>query len=85
MKKLLFLVLFVVNVIAQAQTITIGEGSEMTAQVPFNSFYNYSYTEQIFLANEIEDPVGSRMLYQACNIDAVSLLIDDIKAKLLEK
>lgn len=54
MKKLLFLVLFVVNVIAQAQTITIGEGSEMTAQVPFNSFYNYSYTEQIFLANEIE-------------------------------
>ena len=42
-------------------------------------------TDDGFLANEIEDPVGSRMLYQACNIDAVSLFIDDIKAKLLEK
>ena len=54
MKKLLLVALLVLSVITQAQTITIGEGSGMTAQVPFNSFYNYSFTEQLFLAEEIE-------------------------------
>ena len=39
---------------AKAQTITIGEGNGMTDMVPYNTFYNYSFTEQIYLANEIE-------------------------------
>ena len=39
---------------ANAQTITIGEGNGMTDMVPYNTFYNYSFTEQIYLANEIE-------------------------------
>lgn len=39
---------------AKAQTITIGEGNGMTDVVPYNTFYNYSFTEQIFLASEIE-------------------------------
>lgn len=33
--------------------------------------------------NEIEDPVGARMLYVTSNIDAISLFIDDIKRKLV--
>lgn len=48
---------------ANAQTITIGEGNGMTHVVPYNTFYNYSFTEQIFLASEIE---------YAGNIKAVS-------------
>lgn len=39
---------------ANAQTITIGEGNGMTDAVPYNTFYNYSFTEQIYLASEIE-------------------------------
>ena len=54
MKKLLMIALLTMSFMAQAQTITIGEGSGMTAQVPFNTFYNYSFTEQLFLASEIE-------------------------------
>ena len=33
-----------------------------------------------WIVNEIEDPVGARMLYKACNIDVVSLLADYIFA-----
>ena len=51
------------TLMANAQTITIGEGIGMTHVVPYNSFYNYSFTEQIFLASEIE---------YAGNIKAVS-------------
>lgn len=54
MKKLLLTALLAVTIVAQAQTITIGEGSGMSSQVPFNTFYNYSFTEQIFQAGEIE-------------------------------
>lgn len=39
---------------AQAQTITIGEGTGQTTQVPFNTFANYSFTEQLYLASDIE-------------------------------
>ena len=42
------------TLMANAQTITIGEGNGMTDMVPYNTFYNYSFTEQIYLANEIE-------------------------------
>ena len=38
-----------------------------------------------FIVNEIEDPVGSRMLLQTNGTDAVSLFIDYIKDKLLHK
>ena len=54
MKILLLIALLAMSFMAQSQTITIGEGSGMTAQVPFNSFYNYSFTEQLFLSHEIE-------------------------------
>ena len=66
MKKFLFIVFWAVTMMAHAQTITIGEGSGMTTQVPFNTFYNYSFTEQLFLASEIEF---------AGNIKAVSFRI----------
>ena len=36
-------------------------------------------TENGFIANEIEDPVGSRMLYQTTDIDAIGLFIQYIK------
>ena len=63
MKKLLLIASLAVAFIANAQTITIGEGNGMTEVVPYNTFYNYSFTEQIFLASEIE---------YAGNIKAVS-------------
>ena len=54
MKKLLLIASLAMTLMANAQTITIGEGNGMTDMVPFNTFYNYSFTEQIYLANEIE-------------------------------
>ena len=36
-----------------------------------------------YYLNEIEDPVGAKMLYQTSKIDAISLFINDIKKKLL--
>ena len=54
MKKLLLFAFFALALTANAQTITIGEGSGMTTQTPFNTFYNYSFTEQIYHASEIE-------------------------------
>ena len=54
MKKLLLLTLLTMAFVGHAQTITIGEGTGQTMQVPYNSFYNYSFTEQVFLASEIQ-------------------------------
>lgn len=54
MKRLLFFAFLATTAVAHAQTITIGEGSGMTTQLPFNSFYNFSFTEQIYLASEIQ-------------------------------
>ena len=54
MKKLFLIVFLAMALLAKAQTITIGEGIGMTDVVPYNTFYNYSFTEQIFLASEIE-------------------------------
>ena len=54
MKKLLLIASLAMALMANAQTITIGEGNGMTDAVPYNTFYNYSFTEQIFLASEIE-------------------------------
>ena len=39
-------------------------------------------TEDGFIANEIEDPVGSRMLYETSDIDAIGLFIQYIKEKM---
>ena len=63
MKKLLLIAALAMALMTNAQTITIGEGNGMTDAVPYNTFYNYSFTEQIFLASEIE---------YAGNIKAVS-------------
>ena len=63
MKKLFLIVSLAMALMANAQTITIGDGIGMTEVVPYNTFYNYSFTEQIFLASEIE---------YAGNIKAVS-------------
>ena len=63
MKRLSLIAFLAMALMAKAQTITIGEGNGMTDAVPYNTFYNYSFTEQIFLASEIE---------YAGNIKAVS-------------
>ena len=54
MKKLFLIASLAMTLMANAQTITIGEGNGMTDMVPYNTFYHYSFTEQIYLANEIE-------------------------------
>lgn len=54
MKKLLLLTLLVISFVSHSQTITIGEGTEITSQVPIDLFYKYAFTEQIYLAEEIE-------------------------------
>ena len=54
MKKFFLIASLAMTLMANAQTITIGEGTGMTDMVPYNTFYNYSFTEQIYLANEIE-------------------------------
>ena len=54
MKKFLLIVFLVAAFVAPAQTITIGEGTGQTTQVPFNTFANYSFTEQLLLPCEIE-------------------------------
>ena len=54
MKNLFLIASLAMTLIAKAQTITIGEGNGMTDMVPYNTFYNYSFTEQIYLVNEIE-------------------------------
>ena len=54
MKRTLLFALIAMTLMGHAQTITIGEGTEITTQVPFNTFYNYSFTEQVFLASEIQ-------------------------------
>lgn len=54
MKKLILFSFLAMTLMAHAQTITIGEGNGMTDVVPYNTFYNYSFTEQIYHASEIE-------------------------------
>ena len=54
MKKLFLIASLAMTLMANAQTITIGEGNGMTEMVPYNTFYHFSFTEQIYLANEIE-------------------------------
>ena len=54
MKKLILLALIIISLVSHSQTITIGEGTEITDQVPVNLFYKYAFTEQIYLAEEIE-------------------------------
>lgn len=54
MRKLLLIASLAICLVANAQTITIGDSSDISNQVPINTLYNYSLTEQIFLADEIE-------------------------------
>lgn len=43
---------------------------------------DFLLTKNGYLVNEIEDPVGSRMLYQVSDIDIIKLLVDFIKNRL---
>lgn len=52
MKKILLLCLLTVSMILSAQ-ITLGEGSTDTGVAPVNTYYGYSYTQQIFTKQEI--------------------------------
>lgn len=55
MKKLfLLLTALAVTVMAHAQTITLGDNTTISNQVPIHTLYNYSLTEHLFLADEIE-------------------------------
>lgn len=54
MKKLLLIASLAITLMAKAQTITIGEGTALNSQVPTNTFYSNSLTEQLFFSNEIE-------------------------------
>ncbi|MEG1556501.1 MAG: fibronectin type III domain-containing protein, partial [Bacteroidales bacterium] len=61
MKKFLlfFNVLFLLILYGHAQTITIGTGTTGKYTIPVNTFYNYSYVQEIFLASEMEDLTDS--------------------------
>ena len=50
--------------VEQTYEITIGEGSSTSADLPFNMYYNYGLSEQLYTAQEIG--VG------ACNINSVA-------------
>ncbi|WP_336959630.1 T9SS type A sorting domain-containing protein [Chryseobacterium contaminans] len=52
MKKILLLCLLMVSMFLSAQ-ITLGEGSTMVGKVPVDSYWEYSYSQQIFTKQEI--------------------------------
>lgn len=54
MKKLILFTFLAISLMAHAQTITIGDETNISNQVPVNTTYDYSLTEQIFHADEIE-------------------------------
>lgn len=54
MKKLFLIAALAMTLMANAQTITIGDDTSLSNITPINSLYNYSITEQIYLASEIE-------------------------------
>lgn len=53
-KALALTALLAMNLISNAQTITIGEESILSGQVPIYTMYTYSLTEQIYRADEID-------------------------------
>lgn len=54
MKKLLLLTLLAITYVAHSQTITIGDEDNISSQVPYHTMYNYSCTEQVYLASEVD-------------------------------
>lgn len=54
MKKLLLLTLLVISLVSHSQTITIGDEDNISSQVPYHTMYNYSCTEQVYLASEVD-------------------------------
>ena len=52
MNKLLFSWLFLLSLTLNAQ-ITLGAGNTTAGIAPVNTYYNYSYVQQIFTKNEI--------------------------------
>ena len=55
MKKFLLVLtaVFAMSFMANAQIVIVGNGTGTTYQVPFNSLYGYSFTEQVFSNTEI--------------------------------
>ena len=53
MKKLFLFAFLAISFMAHAQTITLGDNTTISNQVPVNTLYNYSLTEHLFLADEI--------------------------------
>src|SRR5690554_6111367 len=59
MKKLLFFVIAIILAIqGWTQVVTIGTGTTGKYDMPVNTFYNHSYTQQIFDASEIGTQTG---------------------------
>ncbi len=59
MKRLLFFLIAIVFAIqGWTQVVTIGSGTTGVYTIPVNTFYNHSYTQQIFTATEIGAQVG---------------------------
>ena len=54
MKRFFLIAFLAMTVVAHAQTITIGEESNLSSQVPIYTMYTHSLTEQLFRADEIE-------------------------------
>ena len=69
MKKitLLFFTIFLFFSLTFAQIpcddIIIGNGTELSYEIPLNTFYNYSYTQQIYDADELEDLTAGMQIY----------------------
>lgn len=75
MKKLFLLAALAVTVMAHAQTITLGDNTTISNQVPIHTLYNYSLTEHLFLADEIEFAGNIRALRVGA-VSVVKVMID---------
>ena len=53
LRNLALVALLCVPWVTQAQTVTIGEGTSSTNYVPIGTYYNYSFSEQLYTAAEI--------------------------------
>ncbi|AZA79943.1 T9SS C-terminal target domain-containing protein [Chryseobacterium sp. G0186] len=73
MKRILLLCLLMVSMILSAQ-ITLGEGSTDTGNAPVNTYYGYSYTQQIFTKQEINANAAGNITGLKFYLDAAASL-----------
>ena len=67
------------STIAVSQTtITVGSGTNASYYVPFNNFYNYSYNEEIYTANELNHTAGciTKIAFYCQNSTSYALIAD---------